>query len=81
MFVVELDSTGHLGLEQLSDWKTRVENWMLSNLDDNFTCDWEWGGEITDPAASHHLIADPDWYLYITFDNENDKIKFILRWG
>lgn len=81
-YQLDLSPKGYM-TQQLGDWRKEIADWMYKNMEGDFTCDWvnglgEFGGEIVHVGIQDQLIAD--FYLYIVFDNEEDKVKFILRW-
>ncbi len=61
----------YLTTEQLGAIQAKIQEWMQENLEDEWSCDWEFGGTID---------KGPDFYLLISL-SANDKIKFILKWG
>lgn len=62
-----------LSEKDLGSKQTKIEKWMDLNLDGDWTCDWEFGAE---QGYGQTL----DFYLSLTFENEEDKVKFILKW-
>ena len=69
----------HLTEKELSSWHSEITDWMDHNLKGGYTCDWEFGCEIPDDHNEGDHI-DADFYLIMFFDNEEDKVKFILKW-
>lgn len=59
--------------KELGDKQAEIKEWMELNIDGDWTCDWEFGGDQGYGTA--------EFYLNITFTNDEDKVKFILKWG
>ncbi len=69
---VELNLGEGLSEKDLGFKQTQIEKWMDQNLNGNWTCDWEFGAD-----QGYETV---DFYLSLTFENEEDKMKFILKW-